>query len=496
MYSVLIAEDELLVRIGLTASVPWEKMGMYVVEDVSDGQKALDAWRRHQPDILITDLSMPGMNGLSLLRAIRREDAHGAAVVVTCMDTSEALAEAASLGVVDCLIKATMTVSDIQKAVLKAKERVGAPREQNAGQRHVEKHATLEAFLVRQSIDFQTLDAQSRAHAWRLPQHAAALCVWFNRAAPISWPLQKTLQSMLANCLAEYQVLGVFQAEDNNLVVAVQSGIVKDDISARLDKYRLYIQDSFDVSVRIAACAKQIPLHDLPKSVALLRTLHARCGAFDDAILWVDEDGRLNDTACEAWFETLRLRAWTTHGTAWSVEAIRRIGALENACALGLPTFNASLLALAEWFAKISPAPKSNLDTFASHLSGTASIRQALHLFEILLLPQCPTYREEISRLIEHVLTHINGEFSLQQLAALVHMHPQYLSNLFKKETGVSFSDFLSFVRIEHAQRMLADPSISVARVSEYCGFYDLAYFCRRFKQKTGMTPSEWRRAY
>ena len=71
MYTVLIAEDEMLVRMGLAASVLWEKLDMQVVADAADGQKAYELFVEKKPDIVITDLSMPGMDGITLIRNIR-----------------------------------------------------------------------------------------------------------------------------------------------------------------------------------------------------------------------------------------------------------------------------------------------------------------------------------------------------------------------------------------------------------------------------------------
>ena len=83
MYTVLIAEDELLVRIGISSCVPWEQMGMRIVAETAAGASAWQAFLRYHPDIVIADIRMPQIDGLELLRRIRTEDRDCAVIIVT-----------------------------------------------------------------------------------------------------------------------------------------------------------------------------------------------------------------------------------------------------------------------------------------------------------------------------------------------------------------------------------------------------------------------------
>ena len=66
MYRVLIAEDEVFVRLGLKMSVEWEKMDMRVIADAANGQQAWDIYEKEHPDIILTDIRMPVMDGMEL----------------------------------------------------------------------------------------------------------------------------------------------------------------------------------------------------------------------------------------------------------------------------------------------------------------------------------------------------------------------------------------------------------------------------------------------
>ena len=86
MYSVLIAEDELLVRMGLAGSVDWGALGLRIVADSSDGLIAMEQYERWKPDIVFTDIRMPGMDGLTLIREIRKRDKRCEIIVITCIE--------------------------------------------------------------------------------------------------------------------------------------------------------------------------------------------------------------------------------------------------------------------------------------------------------------------------------------------------------------------------------------------------------------------------
>ena len=83
MYRVMIVDDEPLVRQGIIRSVNWDNHGVEQIEEANDGLQALEKYRKTKVDILITDIKMPRMNGLELIRALREENAHPIIIVLS-----------------------------------------------------------------------------------------------------------------------------------------------------------------------------------------------------------------------------------------------------------------------------------------------------------------------------------------------------------------------------------------------------------------------------
>jgi AraC-like DNA-binding protein len=102
-------------------------------------------------------------------------------------------------------------------------------------------------------------------------------------------------------------------------------------------------------------------------------------------------------------------------------------------------------------------------------------------------------YSPLITGVMQQALLHLDGEFSLCTLAADAGVTLPYLSARFKKEVGVSFSDWLRQVRVERAKELLLQPELRVSEVAERVGLLDPSYFIRVFRRETGQTPGEYR---
>ncbi len=121
---VLIVEDEVLVREGLKSVIGWERLGMEVIGDVANGKQALEVYEREKPDIILTDIRMPVMDGLELIAQIRGQDEKTRIVILTCYEEFGYLQKALRLGVSDYILKLKMKPSEIEAAMAKVKRKL------------------------------------------------------------------------------------------------------------------------------------------------------------------------------------------------------------------------------------------------------------------------------------------------------------------------------------------------------------------------------------
>ena len=100
MYSILIIDDEPIVKIALRSILPWEEHGFSICGTASNGLEAMSLIEKHQPDVIITDLKMPEMDGLEMLQSIRKDFqiSHIPVIILTAKNDEGAKTKAITLG--------------------------------------------------------------------------------------------------------------------------------------------------------------------------------------------------------------------------------------------------------------------------------------------------------------------------------------------------------------------------------------------------------------
>ncbi|MBQ8783493.1 MAG: helix-turn-helix domain-containing protein [Clostridia bacterium] len=138
---------------------------------------------------------------------------------------------------------------------------------------------------------------------------------------------------------------------------------------------------------------------------------------------------------------------------------------------------------------------------FAVKIEMANSLKEIEQLQKEMIRSYCQLVKKHsmknYSHLIQKVLTtidsEITGDLSLNAQAKALNVNPSYLSSLFKKETGMTLTDYVNKKRAEHAARLLKTTNMQIQTISQYCGIYDVNYFTKIFKKYFGKTPKEYR---
>ena len=99
-----------------------------------------------------------------------------------------------------------------------------------------------------------------------------------------------------------------------------------------------------------------------------------------------------------------------------------------------------------------------------------------------------------IEQVQQFISSNLSRDISLTDAAALVHLNPSYLSQLFKQQTGGKFVDYVIEMRMEEARKLLIKTSLRVSEIAERLGYGDISYFSSTFKKLTGCSPLEYRK--
>lgn len=125
MLKVLVVEDEEMIRKGIVLAVDWAALDCVVVGEASNGLEALDAVERLDPSLIITDLKMPQMDGIEMLRRLRERGNNAYVIILTAYDSFTYAQSALRLGAVDFLLK-PFHDGDLERAVTALRRRMGA----------------------------------------------------------------------------------------------------------------------------------------------------------------------------------------------------------------------------------------------------------------------------------------------------------------------------------------------------------------------------------
>ncbi|MEG0371933.1 MAG: response regulator, partial [Clostridium sp.] len=117
MYKVLIVDDEKIIRIGMRTIIDWESYGFKISEIASDGEQALQVIQEQSIDLVITDIKMPKMDGITLVKALKEQDFKGQIIMLTSYGEFDMARECLRYGVHDYLLKGTLRSTELIKTL-------------------------------------------------------------------------------------------------------------------------------------------------------------------------------------------------------------------------------------------------------------------------------------------------------------------------------------------------------------------------------------------
>lgn len=480
MYTVLIAEEELLVRMGIASSVPWALMNMRVVAETADGGAAWKAFEKYHPDIVIADIRMPKLDGMELLRRIRAVDADCAVIIVTNVEHGLTLDEARRLGITDVLIKAAMKRDDITNAVLKAREAL--PQGRGSAAQPADNAAMWREFLSDPEAAGDALRERCcrAGAAFFEPKGFAYLYICDD--GRLSHRLKSSLVNLFAHRLNESGEFCIVEMKNGGVAALARNEYDGGRVERTLSDLGRYVRDNFGTELRFAVRCGDFGLDALRMGMERAERYCREPALFDRNLLMLDAAGR---PGFSQFAEAARMLRRSAVLGVRSAELVKRADGLEK---------------IPEELARSGSVGLKAGNRVLTELGGSAGCEGAHALADAILQAARgavqaveSAIRPEIRAAIDYIEDHLSDELSIRHVSEIAGYHPAYFSNLFKRELGMSYSDFLAGLRIQRAKEMLSQSSQTLQQIADACGFSDLSYFSVKFKRVVGMTPSQWR---
>jgi len=521
MYRLMIADDEESIRNGIARSLPWQEWGYEICGLCADGQQVLDKLEECRPDVVLSDIRMPGMDGVELMQRLSSQHPEIKIVVLSGYSDFEYLNMSIRSRVAEYLLKPT-DIDDFEDTFRRLKaaldhERVKNIRLTESVLRHFqswlsdllggtalpEESERFMPMLTEQGIDLDNCVVAAYALDGRGGEEKGALAPLWHQVLRLA---QESPEGALHRVFFLYQgegLVGLYSAETE-----IPARQVLEEVRALQSQVRQQLPVTLSAGVSNLCTEPQM----LPQAYE-----QADCCVKQSLFAGAESVYHFSQMAEERpseldYFDTERVeRALLAQDYESLREEIDRILGQMTAAHCSYQVVDRVCLSLlfhiSVWGLRYGVQMDQVLRTLGAHY---ADIHQCLALsskrdFVLACLFGCQRELAQRRRtghasnsVAMRVREYLDAEYcsnalSLESVAAYVHKTPAYISRVFKNELGCNFSDYLAEKRMHRAAELLREPECRVYAVAEQCGYADASSFIRMFKRFYGVSPAEWR---
>lgn len=503
---IVIVEDEAHIRTGMIRLLHQINPKYEVVGKAENGQSGFELICRERPDLIIVDIRMPDMDGLTMIRKLKEEKAGCRIVVLSAYSEFEYAREAIELGIVSYLLK-PLKIAELKKALEQVEEQILKERHKEYGfsldniflgcingqlepdeffnTQTYEKYG----FTVEQPAELFLIwlgdgyEAQS-AEAKKLLEHVAEHTVKFsaNIREVRGWHM---LLMILYRQHAGESQRAFFE---KSVVPMLGSNLEKPVICVWRSLHRL-----LDASRALREMQKEMEWNLWFPDRALIH----RAEIQRQQIVPVKYPLELEDRAKQA----LREKDWKNVISCYEklYAYLVREPHLPSQIKENLIRFNWSLISTQKEKKEESELKIQNIFQKIASAYSWIQIDAAMKEFmEILDYSEPEMEEKSASDMVQRakflIRKYYNQGITLEETARKLFVSEEYLSAQFKKETGSTFTETVRRYRIEKVKELLVDTSLKMNQIAELAGYSDPKYMSKVFKEEVGMLPTEYRK--
>lgn len=503
---IVIVEDEVKIREGMGKMIA-SQTNHIIVGEAADGREGLEMILRYKPDLVITDIRMPKMSGLEMVRELKERDVHLHVIILSGYAEFDYARRAITYGVDDYLLK-PLAAEDVQEMLKKIEQRIREEEEAAYG------------LAVSKLKDILLGNVEESAEYVEEVQKSCGF-------------EERTQYCIMA---------GYIGAADASYRMTVEEGV--EEIKDRFPELKIYLmyQENRQILYCLAA-GEELEGKILERyEHAFYNRMLASCQHKTGKAVWMKrcffqkELGQAGDVmrAGLSYALVIRDEEWITHEIIrkyhfrqfeYPMEINNRLkNAICQSDAEKIEKTAAEFLTYMEehsflphdmryGFLKsyylVSDTLRDIDQTLYEHLKNANILRQLEEVITwqelkstyedmVKIIAGPKAKREDISnyvikKAINYIREHYQEGITLDEVSRRLDITPEYLSTLFNREVGINFSIFLKRFRISHAKRLLKGSELKVYEVAEAVGYSDAKYFARVFKEEEGVSPGDYR---
>lgn len=533
---LLIAEDELWLRKRLVSTIDWSSYGISEVYEAEDGGEALEIALKEKPDIVITDIRMPELSGIDLMKKLNENSIFSKMIVVSGYDDFEYAQGALRMGAINYLLK-PVDEEELLDSVKRCVEEL--KKEKNKETVFDKQSAASEMLMehIYEDLIFETSEKRTEELLQKLSRKEIGFP--FQSAAVVNMQVRE--HTFFVNDKVKSDMWSVYQWLRRNLqedcyecqylymrgsqIVLLLFG---DDLEAKfMERVENWVQlilealqKKLNISLFMAAGDVTDDFSGIHRSYEMAQKKIKEKRAEEKRILALrnqeteqELNTRFDDVYGEYDFKLLikEIRNGDSEKAQTELQAILQSSSrrLQSADMMKLQLFYMNFIN------RIAGACLPECEAYADELAMQCMtvMRELIYIGSDTIVTEMwdclrkfveklvEVYQENngkrkhwmIDQVLQYVEENYNTALSTRDIAGRFFMNTSYFSKLFHEQMGCTFSNYLINVRVEKAKMMLTQTNMKLYDIAEAVGYTNVQYFSTIFKEKEGLTPSAFR---
>lgn len=530
---IFLVEDEIIIRNGIKKSIDWEKEGYVFAGEASDGELAYTAVLKEKPDILITDIKMPFMDGLELSSLVKKELPDTKIIILSGYDEFDYAKAAIRIGVTEYLLKPVSsaklleTLGEVAQIIQQEREEkklIARYSEETSENREHEKMKLFSWLVMGERSMGEAVEAGKQYNL-----NLSASCYQIMLFKILSTPENRVHSEEMVNACSEVEKI----ARSTEGVCNFQRGVDgwafllmgedEEHLRKKEEKFKSDLCDTmraFELFPYFGGIGCMVfRIRNLNQSFREAeKAFAARFSMESNQILSIEEidclkGGKEIETKgfVEIGKSREMLEKFLNNGTMEEVDTfaeayIARLEADSLKSTLMrqyvVMDIYMVILSFCEKFAIQDLELKKDVEELQNVIQKLHSLTE-MKKYLSYLLEKAIELRDTVSgrRYTDLIAAaqkmigenYMSEDISLNVVAANVGMSPSYFSSIFSKEVGHTFVEYLTEVRMEKAKELLMCSSLKTSEIGFEVGYKDPHYFSYIFKKTQGCSPKEYR---
>ena len=525
-YKVLLVDDEEEVIDVIEHKIHWDMLGFEVVGSANNGVKALELSERLQPDVVITDIKMPYMDGLELSRRLNNEYPNIHIIIFTGFDEFEYAKEAVHLEIEEYMLK-PINALELSDCLKRLKNTLDIEREEKLNVKKLENYFNDSLPMLRMNLFISLIEGRVKEpdyekflSAYQINMRGPYYCCVIFHTSEHHVP--EGMNPLLLSMSVEREIKDRILSEWNSQIFTYLGNTVlivelasEDTVAQLTDTCDRFCRWAYRVmgavvTAGIGRCLDSLfninNSYDGAREAVSYRVLYGTGRAInigeiapkEQEIAIQSEDTKMHDLfknihlgsvdaikkSAAKEIEKLHRNAKTV--SQYNLATMEMVGAFYRFCANNFIDFNEFCCGVENPYEKV---PEMDESTLTSWITETATA-----IAEELKNARNSTSRRLVTDAQNIVRDrYMEPNLSLDTVCSDLGVSNSYFSSVFKKETGKSFVSYLTDYRMEHAASLILETNEKSYKIAEKVGYLDANYFSYVFKKSFGVSPSKYR---